>query len=686
VIVIADISPVDWDSAMPKKSRAKASAASQEAALGASRPAKPNIHLARWSNLALRDWALGALLFTVTFIAYLPALNGGVLWDDNGHITKPELRSLHGLWRVWFEVGATQQYYPLLHSAFWIEHRLWGDAVLGYHLTNIFLHAGAACLVVAIMRKLALPGAWLGGFLFALHPVCVESVAWISEQKSTLSAVFYLGAALAYLNFDQQRRRSWYFFSLGLFVLALLSKSVTATLPAALLVVFWWQRGRLDWKRDVLPLLPWLLAGAAAGLFTAHVEREIGGAQGADYALTSLERCLLAGRVVCFYLGKLVWPVNLVFIYPHWAVDAAVWWQYLFPLGIVALAVGLLLAARWQRGPLAALLLFAGTLFPVMGFFNVYPFQFSYVADHFQYLAALGIIVPLAAGISSFAKRSRTSGRQFLASAVLGGALLLAVLGLTFRQSGMYRDAEMLYRRTIAAKPSSWLAYNNLGIILENMPGHVSEALLDYQAAIRLNPKLTEAHNNLGLVLLGFPDRLADAISEFEIVTRIKPGDPMGHLNLGNALLRATHRLPDAISEYETVLRLDSDFAEAHNNLGVALSRVPNRLPEAIAQYEAAIRLNPEYAEAHNNLGLALARIPSRLAEAIQEYIAAVRLKPDYIEVHINLGNALMKADPPGPEAVSEAIVEFETALKLDPSNRYARSGLGKALANSPKR
>ena len=286
--------------------------------------------------IGLRDAGLGALMLCATLVAYLPALRGGLLWDDNMHVTRADLRSLHGLWRIWFDLGATQQYYPLLHSAFWLEHRLWGDAVLGYHLTNVVLHAASAFLVVMIVRRLSLPGAWLAGFVFALHPVCVEAVAWISEQKSTLSGVFYLAAALIYLHFDRTRRKSQYFAALGLFVLALMSKTVTATLPAAILVIFWWQRGRLDWRRDVLPLVPWLAVGASAGLFTAWVEStpRLIGAQGPQYALTWLQRLLLAGRVPWFYAWKVLWPADLMFTYPHWKIDSGDLRQYLFPLGI----------------------------------------------------------------------------------------------------------------------------------------------------------------------------------------------------------------------------------------------------------------------------------------------------------------------------------------------------------------
>src|ERR1039458_6864253 len=179
-------------------------------------------------TISLQDVLGWASILCATLVAYLPALQGRLLWDDSSHVTRPDLQTLHGLWRIWFHLGATQQYYPLLHSAFWMEHRIWGDAVLGYHLTNVTLHAVSACLVVMIVRRLSLPGAWLAGLIFALHPVSAEAVAWISEQKSTLSGVFYLASALAYLHFDQSRRASRYWLALGLFVLALLTKTVTA--------------------------------------------------------------------------------------------------------------------------------------------------------------------------------------------------------------------------------------------------------------------------------------------------------------------------------------------------------------------------------------------------------------------------------------------------------------------------
>ena len=269
-----------------------------------------------------RDLVLLAFFVLISLLAYYPAWHGGMLWDDDAHITRLELRSLQGLWRIWFEPGATQQYYPIAHSAFWLQARLWGDQVLGYHLANISLHALSAFLVVVIMRRLALPGAVLAGVVFALHPVQVESVAWMTELKNTLSGALYLGALLAYLGFDRSRRRQRYALAMVLFVLALLSKTVTATLPAALLVVFWWQRGTLSWRHDVRPLVPFFLLGAAGGATTVWVERMFIGARGAEFSFSVAERILVAGRAFVFYLRQLLWPANLLFVYPRWDIDA----------------------------------------------------------------------------------------------------------------------------------------------------------------------------------------------------------------------------------------------------------------------------------------------------------------------------------------------------------------------------
>jgi tetratricopeptide (TPR) repeat protein len=631
--------------------------------------------------IGARDAVTWALMLAASLFAYLPALTGGLVWDDNMHVTRADLQSLHGLWRIWFDLGATQQYYPLLHSAFWLEHRVWGDAVVGYHLTNLVLHAVSAYLVVMIVRRLSLPGAWLAGFLFALHPVCVEAVAWISEQKSTLSGVFYLAAALAYLHFDRTRRRSHYCMALGLFLLALMSKTVTATLPAAILVVFWWQRGRLEWRRDLLPLIPWFVVGISAGLFTAWVESAPGliGAQGPQYALTLPQRILLAGRVPWFYAWKVVWPANLMFTYPHWKIDSGALPQYLFPLGTAALAGTFAFLARKNRGPLAAFLFFAGTLFPALGFLNVYPFRYSYVADHFQYLATLGILIPAASGLSVLARRVSTGK---IASIALAALLLTTFGAATRQQSAMYRDYETLFRETLARNPGSSFLHSNLGVILMSS-GREAEAASHFEAAVRLTPGNPDYHVNLGLALAHMPGRMADAVAEYQKALWIDPHLPAAHLNLGLALTSMPGRLQDAIveyrraiAEYQTEVRSEPNYWEAHFNLGLAYSQIPGRESEAIAEYRMALQMKPDSALAHFHLGNTLHRM-GRLADAVAEYQASAEIDPGVPEVHYELAYALAQI----PGRVPEAIAECQKMLRLKPGDEPGQQLMTSLLA-----
>jgi tetratricopeptide (TPR) repeat protein len=541
------------------------------------------------------------------------------------------------------------------------------------------MHAGSACLVAIIARRLLLSGAWLAGFVFALHPVCVEAVAWISEQKSTFSGLLCLAAALAYMHFDRTRKTPHYFLATALFVLAVLSKTVTAMLPAALLVVFWWQRGRLQWRCDVLPLIPWLTVGAAAGTLTAWIERTFIGAEGADFLLTPIQRILLAGRLICFYTGKVLWPTNLMFTYPRWQIDPTDWRNYLFPAGVVAVAAGLSLIARRSRGPLSGFLVFVGTLFPVLGFLNVYPFRFSWAADHFQYLACLGIIIPLTTELT-LATRWLVKGRA--CSTGLYVSLLVTLGIITCRYSGTYRDAETLYRETLAQNPDSWMAHNNLGYLLFRRPGRLPDAVAEYRSAVRIKPDYADSHYNLGVALMNIRGQLPEAITAYETAVRIRPNYPEAHNNLGNALSLVSGRLPEAVAEYQTALRLNPDYANAHYNLGNALSRIPGRLSEAIAEFQTALRLDPENAEAHNNLASALLRTPGRLPDAIAEFQKALRIRPGYPEAYNNLGTAFMEV----PGGLPNAVAAFQSALHSKPDYEDAYYNLGRALSRIPGR
>jgi tetratricopeptide (TPR) repeat protein len=496
-----------------------------------------------------RDWLALALLAMIALAAYQSVWRAGFIWDDDAHVTRPGLQALHGLWRIWLDPGATQQYYPALYSAFWLEHRLWGDTASWYHLFNVGLHVLAAFLLHRVLRRLLVPGALLGAALFAAHPVCVESVAWISEQKNTLSAVFYLLAGLAYLRFDRERRPAWYAAGAGLFALALLSKSVTATLPAALLVVLWWKRGRLSWKGDVLALAPWFAMGAGAGAMTAWMERTHVGASGAAYGLGLADRFLVAGRAVWFYLGKLLWPANLTFIYPRWDIDGGSPALYLFPAATVAAIAGLWVLRTRSRGPLAAALLYVGTLFPALGFISIFPFVYSFVADHFQYLAAATLLSAFAAAFAQASRHLPPAGRVV---AWLGAACVVAALAsLSRTQCAMYADADTLWRATIARNPACWMAYNNLAADLLDK-GRADEAMEDVQIALKTGPGNAEAYVTLGDILLQ-KGRRDEALAQYARALEIEPGNAIAHNNLGNALLQSG-RFDVAVSHYRQAL------------------------------------------------------------------------------------------------------------------------------------
>jgi protein O-mannosyl-transferase len=585
------------------------------------------------------DTGIAVLIFFATLVAYLPSLSGDFVWNDSDYVTIPALRSLHGLARIWTELGATQQYYPLLHSAFWVQHRLFGDNTLGYHAVTLLLHAGSAILYGLILRRLLDGGRsraadaprpfagaeWLAALLFALHPAHVESVAWITEQKNTLSLAFYLAAALAYLHFDEKRGRRPYFLAFALFALSLLCKTVTATLPAALLVVFWWERGRLRWRRDILPLLPWFALGAAAGLFSSWVERVYVGAQGAEFNLPVVERLLVAGRAVWFYAATLAWPFNLNFVYPRWAIDDTVWWQWLFPLGVVGVAAALWAIRGRSRGPLAAFLFFVGSLFPALGIVNLYGARYSWVWDHWQYLPDLGPLALAGAALAAIWEHARPRPRWL--GPGLAAALAVLLGALTWSHCVMFHDNETLYLTTIERNPGSWMAHNNLGLAWSKLPGRLDDAVAQYQEALRLKSDIAETHTNLGSAWSRMPGRQGDAIEQYAEALRLDPKYADAHFYLANALV-ATGRIPEAIQHYEAALHSDPSLAEASNNLGMILCRI-GQPQEGMERIEAAIRMQPDFVQAHFARGAALLQT-GRRDEAVAEFERVLQLRPDF--------------------------------------------------------
>jgi tetratricopeptide (TPR) repeat protein len=614
----------------------------------------------------------------MTLVAYLPATNCRYIWDDDSYLlNNSTLRSSGGLQRIWFELRATPQYYPMVFTSFWGEYHIWGLNAVGYHIVNILLHAAGSILLWRVLVLLEVRGAWAAAALFALHPANVESVAWITERKNVLSGVFYFGTALVYLRCALRSGSSkwgWrYAAVLVLFFCALMSKTVTCTLPAALLLVLWWKRERLGW-RDILPLVPLFALGIASGLLTAWMEKGHVGAVGEDWNLSFLDRCLIAGRVISFYAVKLVWPHPLIFIYPRWQIDAGQWWQYLYPLAVLAVIAGLWFGRRrLGRAPLVSILFFAGTLFPALGFFNVYPMRFSFVADHFQYLASAGLIALIVATVCRLADL-RSAGGKAIAAVLM--VLVLAIFAvMIYRQAPVYKDEESLWRDTIAQNPNAWLGHSNLGHILMSR-GEYDAADRSFKEALRLRPDCPEVYFNLGGLRVS-QGRLDEALEHYRKALAAAPNQWMMHLGVGLAL-HAKGRLDEAIAEYREALRLSPDNVKTHRQIGAALQS-KEQYDEAISHYRRVLEVNPLDTEMECNLCIALMS-QGKTDEAITHCRKALEIEPQSANAHFALGSALQLQGK-----LDEAVSSYEKALQIKPDFAQVHYTLATVLQEQGK-
>ena len=664
---------------------------------------------------AARQLVLPALvLVVITVAAFAPVVHAGYIWDDDGYLTgNPHLKNAAGLFDMWFRLGSTTMYVPTVFTTLWVGYQLWGLAPLGYHVVNVAFHVGCVLLLWVVLRRLEVRGAWLAAALFGVHPVMVESVAWVVELKNVQSVFFSLLALLAYMRFspldgtpppDVRTRRVAYVLALLFFAVALLAKPVVVAVPPAILILIWWKRGRIR-KGDLLSVVPFLAMGLAAALVAVYVEHYYGGATGTAWRLSVLERILVSGRAVWFYAAKLALPVNLLSVYPRWQVSTSAWWQYLFPIGAAALIGALWYwRDRFGRGPLAAVLCFGVLVSPLVGIFNVAYHLYSFVADHFQYHAAPALLALFASGVASL---RAWNGRRLGRAVDIGSGVLLLVLAiLTSRHVQTFRDEKTRCLKTIEGNPGAWSAMYNLGLklkaegdpraalhwyaealkvapgnpeVLNNAGvalvslGDTPEAIRHYREALRLAPAYALAHSNLAGALAGLGDRQS-AIREYEEALRIKPGSAEAHRNLAK-VLAADGRVEDAVREFREALRIAPDDADAHHNLGITLDRA-GRFDEAVAECREALRISPGDAAILKDLGTSLANA-GRLGDAINQYQEALRLEPENAETHNGLAMALAWAGRP-----EEAAREFEASLRLNPNYADAHNNFGTLLAS----
>lgn len=583
-------------------------------------------------RFADKPWLLAILLVLLAFVAYKPVFRAGFIWDDDDHLTaNPTMTAPHGLRMIWSSLTYSR-YYPLTLTTFWAERQLWGLNSGPFHMVNVAFHAANGILIFLILRRLRLPGAWLAAAVWVLHPVNVESVAWVTELKNTQSGLFFFLSVFCFLRFDGERNNHWYVAAVVCGLAAMLSKPSTVVLPLVLLLCAWWKHGK--WQRgDVIRIIPFFgLALAMSALTVIEQRGHVLRAGATAWRLAPAERLLIAGKAVWFYALKVLWPVPLTFVYPRWQVSSGSILAGLPLMGLIV--VGWILWRRrsepWYQAVWFGCAFFVAALLPVLGFFDVFYFRYSFVADHFQYLACVGLMTLVASGGTILCERK---GRLAQQVGTVAAVLLLLVLGmLTWRQTHIYHDAETLWRDTIAKNPQCWMAHNNLGTVLFES-GRATEAIAECSDAVRLKPDDSEPHFNLGHILASV-GRVQEAITNYQEILRINPNSADSYNDLGNALLQLG-KFQEAITDFVQALRIKPDFAQAQNNLGSAFARTGN-LPEAIVHFQEALRIKPDYPNAHYNLGNALEEA-GRVEEAAAQFQEALRLNPGFTQAKLKL-------------------------------------------------
>ena len=671
-------------------------------------------------------------------VSYYPALLAGFVWDDVVLVEEPAVHAWSGLWNIWFspaDMHREVHYWPIVYTTFWLEHKLWGLDPFGYHLVNVLLYMVNVLLLWRLLRCLAVPGAWAVAAVFAVHPMHVESVAWVMGRKDLLSGLFYMACALCWIRsmdgtggggIDARGspvpkkpplprsfwRRWWpldslrvprpglYLAALALFVAAMLSKSVAVTLPVAFAVLLWWKNGRLTWT-DAWRIFPFFLVALCIAVADLSYYTS-GRVFPFEYGFP--ERVLIAARALWFYAGKLVWPTDLAVVYPLWDIDAGdpLAWGYLVAAGAVAAL--LWLGRHWLgRAPLAGAAFFALTLSPMLGFVSYMYMSYSFVADRYAYLAGIGVLSVFVGAAAHCAGRLPNAAR-IGATGVL--VAVLAVFGkLTWEQAGIFRDEIAFYNHIISLNPQAPTAHLNLASALLGA-GRPAEALAASLIAVERHPGSARAHNShrASLLTLNRPDAAAD---RFRRAAELDPGDHKARQIMAQIRSRQG-RFAESARWYREVIDIDPESASAHYGLGVALFRLgryeqavesleradsllPDPLPvgslhllaeallrqqrheEALERYRGVLEINPENVAAHAGIGYALFHL-KRYEEAIDSLARSVSLRPESpaaADRHVVIGQASMELGR--EEAAAE---HYARALALDARNTKALDSL----------
>ena len=671
-------------------------------------------------------------LVVTTFFVYSQVQDHQFInYDDQVYVTE-NLKVKSGLTRESVHWAFTTSHFSQWHPMTWLSHmldyQLYGSNPKGHHLVNLFFHIANSLILFMVLLRMT--GAlWQSGFvaaMFALHPLNVESVAWIAERKNVLSTLFWLLTMWAYIRYAQKTNLTRYCLIVLFFTFGLMSKPMLVTLPFALLLMDYWPLGRLKLgqkkgnsgiaekytdKRSVILRLvyekiPLFLLAAGSSVVTFIVQKSGGNVQAMEVFSSSAR--FTNAMVSCLeYLEKTVWPKGLAIFYPHPGNALAVWKGILCGVALVGITVIAIRLIRKAPYFIVGWFWYLGTLVPVIGIVQVGT---QAMADRYAYVPLIGIFIIVAWGLPELMAKWRYKQKALSISA---GILIPTLMTITWVQVSHWKNSITIFKHAIRVTdkqyPNFAVAHNNLGNALSAeqkfeegisqyktaiklkpdfaMPYYnlgnalsaeqkIEEAISHYKTAIKLQVDFAEAHYNLGNALSA-ERKMEEAIFHYLIAIKLKPDFAEAHYNLGNIFL-TMRETEEAIFHYKMAVKLKPDFAEAHSNLGDALS-TERKTEEAIFSYKVAIKLKPDYAPTYNNLGDVLLH-EQKTEEAISLYKIAIKLKPDFAVAHYNLGTALLEKGN-----INEVITHYKTAIKLKPDFTEARHNLKIALLRANK-
>jgi tetratricopeptide (TPR) repeat protein len=609
-------------------------------------------------------WLPIIAIVAAVIAAFWPVFSAGFIWDDDTMLTTNPL--MHGLLRtIWFS-SEPIDYFPLTYTSLWLEWRMWGMNALGYHVTNVLLHAASCVILWRVFERLKFPAAWLAALLFAVHPVNVESVAWIAERKNVLAMFFYALTALWFVAFAQTGKNRFYAFSIVAFLLSLLAKPAAVAWPIIAFGILWFFSNTQStapvserFKKNILRVLPFVALSLGASIVTVWFQNHRAIGNDVIHHHDWPTRLATAGGTIWFYLTKAVVPFPLSFVYPMWHIDAHSLTAYV-PWIVLCIVTSVLWNFRktWGKALLMALAYFILLLAPVLGFLNVYFQRYAYVADHWQYFALPAITVLLAAAMYK------------LRAQYLGIALVLVFGAMTFAQCRVYHNEDTLWADTLKKNPNCWLAINNIAF-RKQQAGLIDEAYQLHKKSIAIEPIQPEAHNNLGNLLLN-AGKLDDALVEIRESIRVDPHYAPAYYNLAT-IYQQQGKLDEAIAAYRQAVRWNENYAAAYNNLGCLLE-MRGRPEEGLVMVRRALALAPDYAGAAVNCG-AILNETGRPQEARMWLEKGIALDPKNADAHLNFGNSLAALNQ---DAAAQE--QFMAALQLAPGHYLAQYGLANCL------